>query len=212
MKGRLARIFAAVLMGVMFLPSVAAYADQKGESFVALNGDSITVNAGSDIMPVEGGLVVENGLRGAQFSLPAGARLERTGRSVEVWEGRTLLFVAFAETGSVLVKDGNMRTTEDVALHASTILINSVQKVSVAKGMTYKVHPTLAGRLASLAAHAAFGWQDIKNMGVPKHIKYKHQYLCHVDLQVSRFKSTWNLDSWRPNVGYPATLAAGCNP
>jgi len=49
-------------------------------------------------------------------------------------------------------------------------------------------------------------------MGVPDNIKYKHQYLCHIDSQVARVKTSWNLDSWRPNVGYAATLLAKCNP
>ena len=40
--------------------------------------------------------------------------------------------------------------------------------------------------------------------------KYYDQLKCHYDF--APFKVPWNLDSWRPNVGYPATVAAGCNP
>ncbi|WP_435736934.1 DUF2599 domain-containing protein [Cellulosimicrobium sp. PMB13] len=40
--------------------------------------------------------------------------------------------------------------------------------------------------------------------------KYYDQIRCHWDF--APFKSPWNIDSWRPNVGYAATVAAGCNP
>lgn len=40
--------------------------------------------------------------------------------------------------------------------------------------------------------------------------KYRDQLVCHV---VNAWtKQPWNLDSWRPDVGYAATVAAGCNP
>ncbi|SHJ95650.1 Protein of unknown function [Tessaracoccus bendigoensis DSM 12906] len=30
--------------------------------------------------------------------------------------------------------------------------------------------------------------------------------------QIARTKPTWNVDSWRPDVGYAKTLLAQCNP
>ncbi|MGO2752122.1 MAG: DUF2599 domain-containing protein [Pseudoclavibacter sp.] len=41
--------------------------------------------------------------------------------------------------------------------------------------------------------------------------KYHDQLVCHWG-NAGYFKVPWNLDSWRPNVGYPATVAAACNP
>lgn len=38
----------------------------------------------------------------------------------------------------------------------------------------------------------------------------RQQYLCHVDF--AKYENNWNLEPWRPNVGYNATVAAGCNP
>ena len=38
----------------------------------------------------------------------------------------------------------------------------------------------------------------------------RDQYICHQ--QFAFFKDRWNLDEWRPDVSYPATVAAGCNP
>jgi len=40
--------------------------------------------------------------------------------------------------------------------------------------------------------------------------KYRDQLICHVANAMG--KKPWNLDSWRPDVGYAATVAAGCNP
>lgn len=40
--------------------------------------------------------------------------------------------------------------------------------------------------------------------------KFYDQLKCHWDY--APFKSPWNLDSWRPDVSYAATVAAGCNP
>lgn len=41
--------------------------------------------------------------------------------------------------------------------------------------------------------------------------KYHDQLVCHWG-GAGYFKTPWNLDSWRPDVGYAATVAAACNP
>lgn len=41
--------------------------------------------------------------------------------------------------------------------------------------------------------------------------KYRDQLICHV-WNAARVKVPWNLDSWRPRVGYNATVLAWCNP
>ncbi|WP_412872119.1 DUF2599 domain-containing protein [Curtobacterium flaccumfaciens] len=41
--------------------------------------------------------------------------------------------------------------------------------------------------------------------------KYRDQLVCHW-ANAGRFKVPWNLDAWRPDVGYTRTVAAGCNP
>lgn len=38
----------------------------------------------------------------------------------------------------------------------------------------------------------------------------RHQLICH--LRISQDKPQWNLEPWRPDVGYSLTEAAGCNP
>ena len=41
--------------------------------------------------------------------------------------------------------------------------------------------------------------------------KYHDQLVCHW-MNAGNQKTPWNLDSWRPDVGYDATVAAKCNP
>lgn len=41
--------------------------------------------------------------------------------------------------------------------------------------------------------------------------KWRDQLVCHA-ANVGIWKSPWNLDSWRPDVGYARTVLAGCNP
>jgi hypothetical protein len=41
--------------------------------------------------------------------------------------------------------------------------------------------------------------------------KYRDQLVCHI-ASAGTLKVPWNLDSWRPNVGYTATVLAACNP
>lgn len=37
----------------------------------------------------------------------------------------------------------------------------------------------------------------------------RHQLICH--LVIARDKPQWNLEPWRPDVGYEKTLEGGCN-
>lgn len=118
------------------------------------------------------------------------------------------------DQGKLVPVAGGVSVTSNTAttLRAGTWLIDRVVKVKVSQGTVWKVYPTLLGRTASWNAHLFFGWNDVKGMGVPDWRKLKDQYLCHPDSQVARVKSSWNLDSWRPDVGYVRTLLALCNP
>jgi hypothetical protein len=59
------------------------------------------------------------------------------------------------------------------------------------------------------------GWNELyskyKNAGLNTNLGgMKDQFICHQ--QFAFYKSTYNLDEWRPDVSYAATVAAGCNP
>jgi hypothetical protein len=86
------------------------------------------------------------------------------------------------------------------------------------EGWTLVVTPTAWARqnLANPTAGDA-GWAELyskykdKDRGIHTNINgMKDQFRCHVGFAF--FKPTWHLDEWRPDVGYPRTIAAGCNP
>ena len=97
-------------------------------------------------------------------------------------------------------------------------MISSIARHPEKGGYRYKVNPTAFGRNAPAAARDA-GWKEVRSKALAKgwsgfdRNNIKDQYLCHFDARlVTAFRSTWNLESWRPNVGYWATVRAGCNP
>ena len=57
----------------------------------------------------------------------------------------------------------------------------------------------------------SLGIADIGNTTLyTKDKLYIVQYRCHVD--IAPWKDRWNLEEFRPNVGYVRTLATLCNP
>lgn len=89
-------------------------------------------------------------------------------------------------------------------------------------GWTLEVTPTLLARLSAGSFGVAWqGWNELYNdyKNVGRGIKHnldglKNQYVCHQVFVavVSPRKPSWNLDEWRPDVSFPATVSARCNP
>jgi hypothetical protein len=86
-------------------------------------------------------------------------------------------------------------------------------------GWTLSVTPTAWARANCCGAQsgvaASAGWDELyskyKNAGLNTNLGgMRDQYICH--FQFAAFKSTWNLDEWRPDVSYADTVAALCNP
>jgi hypothetical protein len=89
-------------------------------------------------------------------------------------------------------------------------------------GWSLYVTPTLLARLNAGSFGTAWqGWDelydDYKNVG--RGIKHnvdglKNQYECHQVFVAVRSprKPSWNLDEWRPDVSFWATVMASCNP
>lgn len=74
--------------------------------------------------------------------------------------------------------------------------------------------PTACGREIS-AADTPYMFYEIakKYAGSPYWTNTRgmiNQLTCH--LAIARKKVQWDLDPWRPYVGYAATVVAGCNP
>lgn len=89
-------------------------------------------------------------------------------------------------------------------------------------GWSLHVTPTLLARLnAGNFGTAVAGWNELYNdyKNVRRGIKnnldgLKNQYECHQVFVAVRSprKPSWNLDEWRPDVSFWATVRASCNP
>lgn len=89
--------------------------------------------------------------------------------------------------------------------------IASVQKVWDGPGEVYRVRPTKAGRAAGLE-ELRIAWRQAVRRGVPDRAGLRDQFLCHPLSIIARGKPTWDLETWRPNVGLSRTMLSGCNP
>jgi hypothetical protein len=74
--------------------------------------------------------------------------------------------------------------------------------------------PTACGRYIDPSETAYMFYEIVKKAGQSKYWTNNrgmiNQLTCH--LYAAREKPEWNLEPWRPYVGYSKTLAAGCNP
>lgn len=74
--------------------------------------------------------------------------------------------------------------------------------------------PTSCGRTIDSSETAYMFYEIVKKFGQNEHWTNNrgmiNQLTCH--LAIARNKDTWNLEPWRPYVGYDKTVAAGCNP
>lgn len=94
-------------------------------------------------------------------------------------------------------------------------LIDHVEWITNSAGRQLRVYPTGAGRRDFFPGARLRAWQEVvadaPNADTPG---MQDQFYCHWDWArvVEPNKPSWNLEPWRPNVGYPATVRALCNP
>lgn len=81
-------------------------------------------------------------------------------------------------------------------------------------GATLRVYPTMYSRVAAPLQARKAAWKEVKRLAPEVNNRsMKNQFFCHWDIvPVRKFKSSWNLDTWRPDVGYWETVRAKCNP
>ncbi|MGL4340408.1 MAG: DUF2599 domain-containing protein [Rhodoglobus sp.] len=88
------------------------------------------------------------------------------------------------------------------------------------EGWTFEVTPTWWAR-SSAGGYlpGVYGWDELytkyRDRGLNTNLNgMRDQYICHQQVVAVRApdKPTWNLDEWRPDVGYWETINTSCNP
>lgn len=99
--------------------------------------------------------------------------------------------------------------------YAGPPLIDHVQWVSDNRGRALRVYPSAPGRSATEPGARATAWQEVLRAAPDADTaSMRDQFYCHWDFAriVEPNKVSWNLETWRPVVGYTAMAQAGCNP
>lgn len=98
-------------------------------------------------------------------------------------------------------------------------LIQEANWVRHTEGWTLQVTPTAWQRFWNGYWPGAAGWDELyaryRWSGLTTNLEgMRDQYICHVQIVSVRApeRPTWNLDEWRPNVGYTQTINSYCNP
>ncbi|GGK34918.1 DUF2599 domain-containing protein [Nocardia camponoti] len=94
-------------------------------------------------------------------------------------------------------------------------LIDHVTWTSNVDGDRLLVFPTVAGRKTAAPDGEARAWQEVVALdGSADSPGMRDQFRCHWVWArlVAPDKPSWNLEPWRPDVGYDAVVAANCNP
>jgi hypothetical protein len=101
------------------------------------------------------------------------------------------------------------------------LISTSVWDKSIPTKPILRVTPTAWARSLAFSSSSylvgSAGWDELYTKQTGLGVNYsgmRNQYICHqqVVAVVQPTKPTWNLDQWRLDVGYVATVNAQCNP
>ncbi|WP_405494798.1 DUF2599 domain-containing protein [Nocardia sp. NBC_00511] len=98
---------------------------------------------------------------------------------------------------------------------ADQALIDHTEWTDDTDGRRLRVYPTPAGRKDTFPAAQDRAWQEVLTDAPDADTPgMADQFRCHWEWArvVAPDKTSWNLEPWRPAVGYQATVAALCNP
>ncbi|MFI5719115.1 DUF2599 domain-containing protein [Nocardia sp. NPDC051750] len=99
--------------------------------------------------------------------------------------------------------------------YAGIPLIDQLEWTTNVDGPRLMVHPTRAGRDTTFPGSDLRAWQEIRSRDPAADAPGMwDQFRCHWEWArlIAPDKPTWNLEPWRPPVGYDATVDAACNP
>ncbi|WP_280422173.1 DUF2599 domain-containing protein [Nocardia carnea] len=106
-------------------------------------------------------------------------------------------------------------STPVVDPYAGMPLIDRLEWTSNIDGPRLMVYPTRAGRDTTFPGAVLRAWQEIGTLDPAADTPGMwDQFRCHWEWArlIAPDKPTWNLEPWRPPVGYDATVGAACNP
>jgi hypothetical protein len=99
--------------------------------------------------------------------------------------------------------------------YADLALIDHVEWTGGIDGARLLVFPTQAGRHTTFPGSDERAWQEVLAQSADADSPgMRDQFICHWEWarMVAPNKPSWNLEPWRPAVGYQATVQASCNP
>ena len=106
-------------------------------------------------------------------------------------------------------------TTPAVDPYAGVALIDGVDWTEAIDGARLRVYPSPAGRDTDYPGAEERAWHEVVTAAPDANSTgMRDQFLCHWQWArlVTPNKPSWNLEPWRPEVGYSATVEATCNP
>ncbi|MFC9435833.1 DUF2599 domain-containing protein [Nocardia sp. NPDC057030] len=106
-------------------------------------------------------------------------------------------------------------STPTVDPYAGLPLIDHTDWTQAIDGTRLLVYPTTAGRRTTTPGTDERAWQEVLRQAPDADTPgMRDQFICHWAWArlVEPDKPSWNLEPWRPAVGYPATVDARCNP
>ncbi|MGW4770934.1 DUF2599 domain-containing protein [Nocardia sp. NPDC004278] len=99
--------------------------------------------------------------------------------------------------------------------YADMPLIDHTTWTEGVDGPRLLVFPTQAGRHETFPDTEERAWQEVLTLAPDADTPgMRDQFVCHWvwARMVQPNKESWNLEPWRPAVGYQATVQASCNP
>ncbi|MBL1077088.1 DUF2599 domain-containing protein [Nocardia sp. 2] len=121
-------------------------------------------------------------------------------------------------TASKAIADPTLLSTPPVPTvdpFADQPLVDRTEWTDAVDGRRLLVYPTEAGRQDTFPTAGERAWQEVLAQSPEADTPgMRDQFLCHWEWArvVAPNKTSWNLEPWRPAVGYQETVNALCNP
>jgi hypothetical protein len=134
---------------------------------------------------------------------------------VAVSSGPGVTLAAPSATPTAAAAATSTAATATVDQYAGSPLIDHTRWTDDPDGRRLRVYPTPGGRADTFPAALDRAWHEVLTMAPDADTPGMYdQFKCHWEWArlVAPNKPSWNLEPWRPVVGYQATVAALCNP